>query len=32
MLIEDPAALAGKLDSIVGLVENGLFLVMARWF
>jgi ribose 5-phosphate isomerase A len=30
MLIEDPAALAAKLDSIVGVVEHGLFLGMAE--
>jgi ribose 5-phosphate isomerase A len=29
MLIEDPEKLAAKLDSIVGLVEHGLFLNMA---
>jgi len=30
MLIEDPAALSAKLDSIVGVVEHGLFLGMAE--
>ncbi len=30
MLIEDPAALATKLDSMVGVVEHGLFLGMAE--
>lgn len=29
-LIHDPAALAGKLDRIVGVVEHGLFLNLAR--
>jgi len=29
LLIEDPAAMAAKLDSIVGVVEHGLFLHMA---
>lgn len=30
LLIEDPAAMAEKLDSIVGVVEHGLFLGMAK--
>lgn len=30
VLIEDPAAMAAKLDSIVGVVEHGLFLGMAN--
>jgi ribose 5-phosphate isomerase A len=30
LLIENPAAMAGKLDSIVGVVEHGLFLHMAE--
>ena len=30
MLIEDPGAMAAKLDSIVGVVEHGLFLGMAN--
>jgi len=30
LLIDDPAALAAKLDSIVGVVEHGLFLNMAE--
>jgi ribose 5-phosphate isomerase A len=30
LLIDDPAAMAEKLDSIVGVVEHGLFLGMAE--
>jgi ribose 5-phosphate isomerase A len=30
MLIDDPAAMGKKLDSIVGVVEHGLFLGMAE--
>jgi ribose 5-phosphate isomerase A len=30
MLIDDPAAMAAKLDSMVGVVEHGLFLGMAE--
>jgi ribose 5-phosphate isomerase A len=30
MLIDDPYAVAGKLDTITGVVEHGLFLDMAN--
>jgi ribose 5-phosphate isomerase A len=30
LLIDDPAAMASRLDSIVGVVEHGLFLGMAN--